>query len=65
MNREEWEIEQERRKIVQDQLVTEHKKNKFIDEIMGGLGEIIKKEPNTVQKKPTKWEKFKKLIGWN
>ena len=32
---------------------------------MGGLGEIIKKEPNTVQKKPTKWEKFKKLIGWN
>jgi hypothetical protein len=65
MNREEWEIEQERRKIVQDQLVTEYKKNKFIEEMKNGLGEIIVKEPNTVQKKPSKWDKFKKLIGWN
>jgi len=65
MNREDWEIEQERRKMLQDSLVTEMKKNKFIDEIKSGLGEQIKKEPNKVHKKPSLFSRFKKLIGWN
>jgi len=65
MVRQEWEIEQEKRKMLQDQLVTEHKKNKFINEIMSGLGEEIKKEPNTIHKKPSIWSKIKKVLGWN
>jgi hypothetical protein len=65
MNREEWEVEQEKRKILQDALITEIKKNKFIEEIQNGLGESILKEPNKVQKKPSLFSKFKKLLGWN
>ena len=41
------------------------KKNKFIDDITNGLGEKIKKEPNTVFKKPSLLGKIKKLFGWN
>ena len=63
--RDEWEIEQERRKMLQDQVVTEYKKNKFVEEIKNGLGERIIKEPNTVQKKPTIINKIKKVLGWN
>jgi hypothetical protein len=65
MNREEWELEQEKRKILQDSLVTEMKKNKFIEEIKSGLGNEIKKEPNKVQKKRSLLFKIKKLFGWN
>lgn len=67
MNREDWEIEQEKRKMIQDSLITEMKKNKFIEEIKSGLGEQIKKEPNKIQvkEKTSILTKFKKLIGWN
>lgn len=67
MNREDWEIEQEKRKMIQDSLITEMKKNKFIEEIKSGLGEQIKKEPNKIQvkEKTSMLAKFKKLIGWN
>lgn len=65
MNRQEWEFEQEKRKMVQDQLVTEYKKNKFIKEITSGLGEQIIKEPNTTHKRPSVWSKIKKVLGWN
>jgi len=63
--RDELELEQEKRKLIQDELVTEVKKNKFITEIKSGLGEKIKKEPNTIQKKNSLFFKIKKLIGWN
>lgn len=64
-HREEWELEQERRKMLQDQMVTEYKKNKFIEEIKGGLGQLIVEEPNKKQKKPSIISKIKKLLGWN
>ena len=63
--REEVEIEQERRKILQDVFVTEIKKKKFIDKIKNEWSNSIMEEPNKVQKKPTVWSKFKKLVGWN
>lgn len=65
MDRQDWEIEQEKRKILQDQLVTEHQKNRFIEKITSGLGEEIIKEPNTVHKKPSTWTRIKKVLGWN
>lgn len=57
------ETEFEKRKMLQDNIVTEHKKKQFINEIKNGLGlEIIKpKEP----KKLSFFEKLKKIIGWN
>lgn len=64
-SREEWELEQERRKMLQDEIVTEYKKNKFIKEIKSGLGQSIMEQPNTIQKKPTVFDKIKKLLGWN
>jgi len=63
--REEVEIEQERRKILQDVFVTEIKKKKFIDKIKNEWSNSMMEEPNKVQKKPTVWSKFKKLLGWN
>ena len=33
MDRKDWVIEQEKRKILQEEMVTEMKKNKFINEI--------------------------------
>ena len=63
--REEVEIEQERRKILQDIFVTEIKKKKFIDKIKNEWSNSMMEEPNKVQKKPTVWSKFKKLVGWN
>ena len=65
MDRKDWAIEQEKRKILKEEMVTEMKKNKFIDEIKNGLGEKIKKEPNTVFKKPSLLTKIKKIFGWN
>jgi len=64
-SREDWALEKERRKLLQDQIVTEHKKNKFIKEMKSGLGEKILKEPNKIQRKITLIQKIKKLIGWN
>tara|TARA_R110001592_G_scaffold350329_2_gene646378 strand:+ start:3866 stop:4063 length:198 start_codon:yes stop_codon:yes gene_type:complete len=65
MDRKDWVIEQEKRKIIQEEMVTEMKKNKFIDDIKNGLGDKIKKEPNTVFKKTTLIGKIKKIFGWN
>lgn len=64
-NRKEWELEQEKRKILQDSLVTEINKNKFITELKSGLGEKIIKEPNKIQKKLGFLAKIKKILGWN
>lgn len=58
-----WEIEQEKRKLHQDMLVTESKKKMFIDEIKNGLGEQIKIEPTTKPKKLSFIEKLKKLFS--
>mgnify|MGYP001050237549 CR=1 FL=1 len=63
--REDWVLEQERRKLLQDQIVSERKKEKFIKDIKSGLGEKILKEPNKKQKKITILQKLKKAIGWN
>ena len=63
--RGEWELEKEKRKLLQDNMVTELKKDKFISEIKNGLGEKIKNEPNTIHKKASIISKIKKLIGWN
>jgi len=64
-NREEWEVEQEKRKLLQDSMVTELKKDKFITDIKNGLGKKMKKEPNTKHKKPSLLSKIKNLVGWN
>lgn len=64
-SREERELEIERRKILQENLITENKKRKFIEEIKNGLGEEIMKEPNKIYKKPTLWKKIKNVLGWN
>jgi len=63
--REVKEIEQEQRKILQDSFVTEIKKKNFIDKIKNDWSESMMKEPNRIKKKPTFWDRFKKLIGWN
>lgn len=65
MKREEIEIEQERRKILQDNFVTEINKKKFIDKIKNEWADHINSEPNKIQKKVSFWTKFKKLLGWN
>jgi hypothetical protein len=65
MDRSFWEVEQERRKILQDTLTTEYKKENFISEIKNGLGELILKEPNKIQKKRTILFKIKKILGWS
>jgi hypothetical protein len=65
MNREEWELEQEKRKLLQDMVVTEYKKNKFIDEIKNGLGGEIIKQKKDQSKKLSLWVKIKKLLGWS
>lgn len=64
-NRSDWEIELEKRKILQDQMVTEYQKSKFINEIKNGLGEEIMKEPNKKVKKHGFFFKLKKILGWN
>lgn len=62
MDKIDWEVENERRKMKQDILVTEHKKNKFINEIRTGLGDKIIEEPNKEQKKPSFLQKIKTLL---
>lgn len=63
MNREEWEIELESRKMLQDNMVTDMRKNRFIEEIKNGLGEEILKEPNRKVKKQTIIDKIKKIFS--
>jgi len=65
MNRQEWEIELEKRKMLQETMITDMKKNKFIEEIKNGLGEKILMEPNKMVKKPSIWSKIKKVLGWS
>jgi hypothetical protein len=64
-SRKDWEIEQERRKILQDQMITDFKKDKFIDEIKNGLGKCILEEPNKKQKKLGFFSKIKNIFRWN
>ena len=59
-----WVIKYEERKMRQDMLSTEAKKNKFIRDINNGLGDMIKEEPNKPQKKITWYHKLFKLLGW-
>jgi len=57
-------IKDEERKMRQDMVTTEIKKENFISNIINGLGDEILKEPNKVQviKKVTFWDKLKKLF---
>ncbi len=56
-------IKDEERKMLQDTVATEIKKENFIREIVDGLGEEILKEPNKVQKKLGFWGKFKRMFS--
>jgi hypothetical protein len=62
VNINDFEIENEKRIMKQEILSTELKKEKFIKEIKTGLGDMIKQEPNKIQKKPSFWDKIKKLF---
>lgn len=64
-SRSEWKIEQEKRKMLQEEMVTENKKNKFINDIKSGLGQEILQKTNKVYEKPNFWVKIKKVLGWN
>lgn len=55
-------IKDEERKMRQDAVATEIKKDNFINEIIGGLGEEIINEPNKEQKKLGFFDKIKKLF---
>lgn len=59
-------IKNEERKMLQDVVATEIKKENFIKEIMDGLGEDIKKEPNKihVEKKISFWKRILKSFQW-
>lgn len=59
------EIEDEKKRMLHDELVTEHKKNIFIKEILSGLGEEIIKNPNKPRKKNNIFKKIKKILGWS
>ena len=56
-------IKHEASKMKQDFLVTEGKKNRFVNEIKNGLGEEIKKEPNKPQKRVSIFRKLINLLG--
>ena len=57
-------VKDEERKMLQDMVATEIRKENFIRDITNGLGEEILKEPNKlqVQKKLTFWDKVKRLF---
>ena len=55
-------LRDEERKMKQDALATEIKKENFIREVVDGLGEEILKEPNKVQKKLTLFQKLKRIF---
>jgi len=61
-NDEKWLYELEKRKIVQESMVTDHKKDRYIKQIISGLGEEIIKEPNAKPQKPKKLSFFEKLM---
>ena len=55
-------LRDEERKMKQDIVSTQIKKENFIKEIFGGLGEEILAEPNRPQKKLTFWNKLKRMF---
>ena len=57
-------VKDEERKMRQDMVATEIKKENFIRDITNGLGQEILEEPNKihVQKKLSFWDKLKKLF---
>lgn len=56
------EIELEEKEILRDKFLTALRKNQFINELKGGLGEELKKNPSKV--KIIKEPKMKRLITW-
>ena len=56
-------IKDEERKMLQETVATEIKKENFIREITDGLGEEILKEPNRIQKKLGFFDKLKRLFS--
>ena len=56
-------IKDEERKMLQETVATEIKKENFIREIIDGLGEEILKEPNKVQKKLGFFGKLQRLFS--
>lgn len=57
-------VKDEERKMRQDMVATEIKKENFIRDITNGLGQEILEEPNKIQiqKKLSFWDKLKKLF---
>lgn len=55
-------LRDEERKMRQDIVATEIKKENYIREIVGGLGDEIMAEPSRPQKKLTFWDKIKKIF---
>ena len=56
-------LRDEERKMKQDVLATEIKKDNFIREMVeGGLGQEILNEPNKIQKKLTFFQKLKRIF---
>ena len=55
-------LRDEERKMRQDIVTTQIKKENFIKEIFGGLGDEILAEPNKPQKKLNFWGKLKKMF---
>jgi hypothetical protein len=62
MENSDWLIRDYERKMAQEVFITDMKKEKFANDIKDGLGEIIKEQPNTIQKKPSFWKKLKSLF---
>jgi len=56
-------IKGEERKMLMDMVATDIKKENFIREIVGGLGEEIKKEPNKLIKKMSFLDKLIKMFS--
>jgi len=57
-------VKDEERKMQQDMVATEIKKENFIRDILdNGLGEEIIKEPNKVQKKIGFFDKLRKMFS--
>ena len=55
-------LNDEQRKMKQDIVATQIKKENYIREIVNGLGDEIIAEPSKPQKKLTFWDKIKKLL---
>jgi hypothetical protein len=58
----EYTIKFEERKMQQSALSTESQKRKFIHDVTNGLGDLIKDEPNKVQKKVRWYHKLFKMV---